>query len=189
MIGLFSDRQSELNADQIAMEEAIDVLNDTQPLRDFTLAGIEGGFSLLCRVGTVHCALPLEHVIETMRPVPLETLPGLPYFVGGIGIVRGVPLAVVIVNRLFAKAEGRPERLVIARVGERRVGFAVDTVIGVLALDGSMLQRLPRLLLEAPQDAVAAIGTLDGELLVVLQTARIVPPEVFSAVEAKAAES
>ena len=163
--------------------------NDLKSSREFAVAGLEARFSLLCRAGTMLCALPIQHVIETMRPLPLEVLPGLPDFIGGMAIVRGAPLPVLMVNRLFAKEEGRPERLVIIRIGERRVGLAVDTVIGVRALDGSKLNQLPPLLHEASHDAVAAIGTLDGELLVVLQTARIVPPEVFAAAEAEAAAS
>ena len=33
---------------------------------------------LTCRVGRKVCALPLEQVLETMRPLPVEALPGVP---------------------------------------------------------------------------------------------------------------
>ena len=146
-------------------------------------------FSLLCRAGGLLCALPLEHIIETMRPMPLDVLPGTPHFVAGMAIVRGEPLPVLLLSRLFGKEEKRAERLVIARAGTRRVALAVESVVGVRALEPELLQRLPPLLRDAPQDAVAEIGTLDGELMVVLQAARLVPAEVFAIVEAEAAAS
>ena len=35
-------------------------------------------FALLCRVRTRLCAFPVQHVIETMRPLPIEALGELP---------------------------------------------------------------------------------------------------------------
>lgn len=153
------------------------------------MSGEETRFFLLCRAGTVLCALPVACVIETMRPLSFDMLPGSPHFVVGMAIVRGAPLPVIVVSRLFDKEEKRPERLVIARVGSRCVGLAVDEVIGVRALAAETLQELPPLLRDASQEAVAGIGTLDGELLVVLKAARIVPAEVFAIAETEAAAS
>jgi purine-binding chemotaxis protein CheW len=124
-----------------------------------------------------------------MRLPLLDALPGAPHFVAGMAIVRGAPLPVIFTGRLFGDEETRPERLVVARVGQRRVGLAVDAVIGIRALSGDMLQRLPPLLHDALHHAVADIGTLDGELLVVLQAARVVPADVFAIVEAEAITS
>jgi purine-binding chemotaxis protein CheW len=178
-----------MNADQRAVQAAMRVPDDLQARRDFVVAGHDKRSSLICRTGMVLCALPVEHVIETMRLPPLDVLPGTPHFVAGMANVRGALLPVVSTSRLLGKDEKRPERLVVARVGQRRVGLAVDAVIGVRALSGDMLQRLPPLLRDALHDAVADIGTLDGELLVVLQAARVVPAEVFAMVEAEATAS
>ena len=153
------------------------------------VAEAKSGFSLLCRAGAVLCALPVAHVIETMRPLPIDALPGMPHFVAGVTIVRGTPLPVIVVNRLFGGEEKPPERLVVVRAGSRRVGFAVDAVVGVRELSGDMLQRLPPLLGDAAHGAVADIGTLDGELMVVLQAARVVPDEVFASIETESAAS
>jgi len=40
---------------------------------------------------------------------------------------------------------------------------------------------LPPLLAHAAEDAVAAVGALDGALLLVLRAGRLVPPEAWSA--------
>lgn len=153
------------------------------------VAQSETGYSLLCRAGSVLCAIPVEHVVEMMRPSGIDALAGMPHFVAGVTIVRGTPLPVIVVNRLFGGGEKPPERLVVVRAGSRRVGFAVDAVVGIRELSGDMLQRLPPLLGDAAQDAVANIGTLDGELMVVLQAARVVPGELFASIETESAAS
>ena len=43
-------------------------------------------------------ALPLEHVVETMRPLPVEPLGDAPRFILGLSIVRGEPIPVVDVG-------------------------------------------------------------------------------------------
>jgi hypothetical protein len=45
---------------------------------------------LLCRAGNLLCALPIEHVIEIMRPLPVEQIAGAPHYVRGLSIIRGV---------------------------------------------------------------------------------------------------
>ena len=44
--------------------------------------------SLICRVGDLLCAVPLALVGETMRPLPVEPLAGVPSYVRGVAIIR-----------------------------------------------------------------------------------------------------
>ena len=96
---------------------------------------------MLCRVAGLHFALGLEHVVETMRPQPLEPLGDLPPAAGGSATVRGQTVPVLILGRWFAKTESQPQRLVMARTGEVRVGLAVDAVIGVRSFDAGDFDR------------------------------------------------
>jgi purine-binding chemotaxis protein CheW len=138
--------------------------------------------ALLLRVGARTCALPLTHVGETMRPLPVEPIIGMPPFVRGLSVIRGHPTPVVdLGGRLGAGEGGVVTRFVTLRAGERQVALAVDAVLGVGSLDTSALEGMPPLLREASADTVAAIGTLDAGLLVVLRATRIVPAEVWEA--------
>lgn len=132
------------------------------------------GVQLFTRVGALGCAIPIEHVIETMRPLPIEPLGDATEPVRGVAIVRGAPVPVVDLAALLGQP-GRPSRLVIVRAGERRVGLLVDAVEAVRELDGAQLAALPPLLRDARHDRVARIGALDAELMVVLDVARLVP--------------
>jgi purine-binding chemotaxis protein CheW len=134
--------------------------------------------SLLCRIADRLCALPLEHVIETMRPLPIEPVEGAPDAVRGLSIVRGVPIPVVDASRFFGPQATAPGRFVTLRVGERVAALAVDAVIGVRGLAVPSLEKLPALLGAAAADSVAAIATLDAELLLVLDGARLIPDEL-----------
>jgi purine-binding chemotaxis protein CheW len=122
-------------------------------------------------------------LIELMRPLPMEAMPGAPSCVGGVSIVRGAPLPVVIVSRLFEGAEDQPERLVVVHTGSHRIGLAVDAVLGFRSLAEAKFAALPPLLSAASAAAVAAIGAVDGEFLRLLGTAGLIPDGIFAALE------
>jgi purine-binding chemotaxis protein CheW len=132
--------------------------------------------SLLCRARTILCALPLSHVVETMRPLPLQALGGMPPFVRGLSVIRGATVPVVDVGALLGlPTEGHATRFVSLRTGERRVALAVEEVVGVRALASVSVETLPPLLHRARPRVVALVGRLDASLLIVLQDARIIP--------------
>lgn len=148
------------------------------------------GLSLLCRVCTRLCALPLEHVVETMRPLPTEPLAGAPHFVRGLAIIRGVPTPVVDAAQLFSADEAQPLRFVTVRVGgDRRVAVAVDSVLGVRPILAGSLHELPPLLRDARAEVIAAIGALDTELLLVLSSSCLVPENLWTGLEAGGSSS
>jgi len=127
-------------------------------------------------VGALLCALPIEHVVETMRPLPIEALSGAPQFVRGLAIIRGEPIPVVDAGRLVGCDAGEPRRFVTLEIGPRHVSLAVDEVLGVRSI-AKDLRDLPPLLGAVHADVISAIGALDGELLVVLHSAQIIPQE------------
>jgi purine-binding chemotaxis protein CheW len=153
----------------------------TQSARESTVV-------LLCRVGSHLCALPVEHVIETMRALPVVRLAGIPDFILGLSLIRGSQVPVVDAGQLVGAAgHGQLARFVTIKINERCVALAVDSVVGVRILPSDALRLLDPLLGITGAGAVAAIGTLDAELLVVLQNARIVPRAAWQSIEAEKA--
>ncbi len=144
---------------------------------------------LLCRLPARLIGLPLEHVIETMRPLPLEVLPGAPHYVSGLSMIRGSPVPVVDAGRLLGEDQTRPGRFVTLRAGDRIVALAVDAVLGVTAIPTDSLRDLPPLLRDAGAETIDAIGTLDAQLLFILHTARLVPETPSGSVAAGQAAS
>jgi purine-binding chemotaxis protein CheW len=138
---------------------------------------------LLCRVGELVCALPLEDVEETMRPLAVEPLAGVPPFVRGLAVVRGSPIPVVDAAALLLDGDTSPAtRFVTIKVGARRVALAVGAVVGIVEIPLDATNALPPLLHDAGLDAIAAIGRLDADLLLVLQGTRLVSDDVLTLV-------
>jgi purine-binding chemotaxis protein CheW len=152
-------------------------VNETTPAKDRLVR------CLTCRVGALIVALPIEHVVETMRPLPAEPIAGMPSFVAGVTIVRGVATPVIDAARMTGAVSSVPVgRFVAVRVGERRAVVAVDAVLGIQSLPIDSFERLlPRA--DAGSEAIAGIGSLDSELLLVLRCAKIVPAAVWDAID------
>jgi purine-binding chemotaxis protein CheW len=115
-----------------------------------------------------------------MRPLPVTPLAGTPPPVAGAAVVRGAPVPVVDLAALVgADRVAPPARFVLLRLGARCAALAVDGVVGVARVDSAAAEPL---LSGAAAGAVASLGaTLDGELLVVLRAARIVPEGAWRA--------
>ena len=140
--------------------------------------------ALLCQVGSLICGLPLEHISETMRPLPLEPFAGMPAFVDGLSIIRGAPVPVVDLARLLGNdSNARRTRFVVVKVRERHVALSVERVIGVKSLAAIVSGALPPLLASARADFVSAVGSLDEHLLVVLESGLILPASTWTSLE------
>ena len=140
---------------------------------------------LLCRARGRLWALPAELVVETMRPLPVVPLPAAPPFVLGVARIRGAAVPVVDLGVLLAApGASRVTRFVTLRLAKRGVALAVEELVGVRRVDSASLGALPPLLQGASEQALAAVGTLDAELLLLLEAGRLVPDTLWAALEA-----
>jgi len=144
---------------------------------------------LLCRAGTILSALPIEHVIEIMRVLPLERLAGTPRCVIGVSVIRGAPVPVVDVGLIIGGAITPSTRLIAIRAATRTIALAVDEVIGITGIAADAFGQLPPLLRDAATDTIAAIGALDSELIIFLRAALLVPEDVLARLDADGAAS
>lgn len=129
---------------------------------------------LLCRVRSTLCALPIDQVIEIMRPLPVNPIARAPHGVLGMCVIRGEAVPVVDLARLLLGEVGEPTRFVSVRAGERRIALAVDGVPGTLELSAPQVAQVPALLARASA-AVEAITTLDKTLLLLFESSRVLP--------------
>ncbi|HYL62682.1 MAG TPA: chemotaxis protein CheW [Candidatus Methylomirabilis sp.] len=136
------------------------------------------------------CAVPLTHVIETMRPLPVELITGVPSFVQGISIIRGIPTPVIDLGTVVGTPSERVERFVTLRVRDKQVALSVKAVLGVCDLGRVVTMReLPPLLQRASKEVIETIGTLDEQMLLVLREGWELPDEVWHALTAQEAVS
>ena len=139
--------------------------------------------ALLCQVGALVCGLPLPYIIETLRPLALASFEGMPNFVMGLSIIRGAPVPVVHLGRLLENRGTTCGRWVLACAEGHHVALAVERVIGVRSLPAPTLGALPPLLGEASADIISRVGSLDTRLLVMLESARILPQSTWASLQ------
>ena len=141
----------------------------------------EAGVVQLCvvRIGAESYAVDLKRVDEIL-PVPVLTpLPRAPRFLEGVVNLRGEVLPVVDARKRLEvtssatqmlKPSGKPkrtERLVVCRIGNRRLGVLVDGVSSVQRVQRSSLRPAP--LANRPGSAPHVLGvTGEGEHLTLL---------------------
>lgn len=145
---------------------------------------IENDRFLLCRIGTRVGALALRDIQETLRPLPVEPLASAPPFVLGITILRGSATPVIDVERLLGSTTSTIGRFVSLKLGARNVVLAVAAVLDVRSLSLQTLSPVPKLLGEASATLVSALGSLDAELLMVLEASHVVPEAVWESINA-----
>jgi purine-binding chemotaxis protein CheW len=119
-----------------------------------------------------------------MRPLDVERIAGVPPFLRGLAVIRGSAVPVIDAGVLLGDERSRPTRFVTVKAGQRRIALAVDAVIGVKTIPPGALDDLPLLFQRSDTDAVAAVGTLDSELLLVLRSARLIPEGTWAAIDA-----
>jgi purine-binding chemotaxis protein CheW len=161
--------------------------------------------ALVVKAGTRGCAIPLQHVRETLRPLPIEPVAGVPLYLRGISLIRGHPVPVADLGALLGESDSgseiaiddddgndnlagdRAARLVLLQLGQRQVAVAVSAVIGVRRLDSADFGALPPLLADAGQRAIEAVGVQDAELLLVLRAARLLPDDLWALLDRRGA--
>jgi purine-binding chemotaxis protein CheW len=134
------------------------------------------------------CALPLEEVEETMRPLPVAPVSAAPVFVRGVSLVRGAPAPVVSLASLLGGAVtegegGAGRRFVSLRVPEGRMALDVDEVHGLRWMEESGLDSVPPLLRATASGHLQHLGSFDGRLLALLGTSRLLPEELWRRLE------
>jgi len=146
--------------------------------------GPEGDHCLLFRTGSRVGALALTNVQEVMRPLPVESIAGAPAFVMGVSILRGAAAPVIDAARLLDDTIGAtPNRFISLKIGSRSVCLAVDAVLDLRMLPTDHFHQVPPLLRDSSAALLSLIGTLDSELLMVLNSARMVPEEVWTSMQ------
>jgi len=136
---------------------------------------------LVFRVGNLTCAAAAEVVREILPRLDTTRIPGAPPVVAGLVNVRGT-LVTVVDGR---KALGQPEpaerteggTTVLLQIGggQQTIGFTVDEVVDMLAVNADALeprQALPGL----DPKLVRAVGRRREQLFIVLDTDALLGP-------------
>jgi len=122
-------------------------------------------------VGSEQYALAVEHVNEVVDLGELTPVPGAPDSVLGLRNVNGEIVPVFDLARVLGiERDGRrsdmdQRRVLIAECDGQRVAFAVDRVIDVAPINGTMQESESRHLLASTVIGETLVGVLDADAL------------------------
>jgi purine-binding chemotaxis protein CheW len=125
-----------------------------------------GGAQVRVQVGGEQYALPVEHVHEVVDLGEVTPVPGAPDSLLGLRNLSGeiVP-AFDLARILEIGRDGRARRLLVTECNEQRVAFAVDDVIDVGPLAGTMQESESQHLLASTVLDGVLVGVLDVDAL------------------------
>jgi purine-binding chemotaxis protein CheW len=123
---------------------------------------------------------------EIMRPLPIERLPGVPPYILGLALIRGVATPVLDLAGLFGQADSHIGRFITIKVAGRPLALAVAQVHGVVVVAREALATLPSLMRDMGSDLIDAISVRDAALLLVLDGARLLSDEALRQLEVAA---
>jgi purine-binding chemotaxis protein CheW len=126
------------------------------------------GVHVRVRVAGEHYALAVEQVLEVADLGEITPLPGSPPEIAGVFNLRGQVLPVVALAMTLGLAPAEPSRIVVAEIGERRAGLAVDEVLDVVAL--------PTASEPVTSPYLQGAALVDGELVGVLDVDAVLTP-------------
>jgi chemotaxis signal transduction protein len=126
------------------------------------------GVCVRIRVAREHYALPVEQVLEVAEPGDLAPVPGSPAQIIGVRNLCGQVVPVISLATLLGLPSEEPGRIVVAELGARRAGLAVESVLDVNQLPES----------SEPTDSpfLSGAALIDGTLVGLLDVDAILSP-------------
>lgn len=137
--------------------------------------------ALVFRAGPLYCALPLDEVVETMRPLQTRPLAGTPPYVRGLTILRGAPAPVIDVTRLITGTSGEIDRYIAVRAGRGPIACATGVVLGVRQIEVEPPEGPAAIFTGVSKALIAAVGSVGTDPLLLLRGIRTVPDDVWEA--------
>lgn len=141
---------------------------------------------LVLRAAGRICAIRLTDVVETLRPLRVESLPELPAYILGMSVLRGAAVPVVHLGLLFGVPDDTPpRRWVSLRLADRGLALAVDEVQGVRDLKAGHMESLPSMMQAVA--AIESVGVVDRQLVSLMTSGRLLTEDPWGQIEARQA--
>lgn len=123
------------------------------------------GVHVRVRIGREQYALPVERVLEVAELGALTPVPGSSPQIIGVCNLRGQVVPVMALASMLGLVAQDSDRIVVAELGERRAGLAVDAVLDVGELPEASEQVDSPYLTGAALVHGVLVGILDADAI------------------------
>jgi len=113
----------------------------------------------------------ISSVQEIIRAIDITPVPGAPSHVRGVINLRGKIIPVVDLRRRFSLPEldfSDDQRIVVAEIGQKRIGMLVDSVSQVIKVPLGVVEEMPEEANSVDENYIKGVGKLDSRLIIIL---------------------
>jgi purine-binding chemotaxis protein CheW len=120
-------------------------------------------------IGDETFGIDILRVLEILRVQKIFSLPGLPDFLTGVMSVRGSVIPVMDLRLRFGMAPaGKKERIVLVRYGDEKLGFLVDEIREILALENEEIRPAPSIFKGFKTEYLTGLGKKGDRIIILL---------------------
>jgi purine-binding chemotaxis protein CheW len=129
-------------------------------------------------LGTGRYCVPVDQVLQIVRPDGILKVPKAPQFVTGVITLRGDVIPVInLTSRLGLTADpavgSARARIIVVRVGVRSCGLGVDDVREIVDIDEAKIQRDPTEAFGVHADFIQGVAQQGQGLFLILDLPRV----------------
>jgi len=122
-------------------------------------------------------SIPILKVQEIIKIPAITKMPGVPYYVEGVTNLRGKVIPVVNLKRILGiSGEESGNKVIVISSGKITFGAMVDDITGVINIDESAIEPSDEFMKQG-ENYIEGVARIDGRLIVLLDTKKLIPME------------
>jgi len=122
-------------------------------------------------------SIPILKVQEIIKIPAITKMPGVPYYVEGVTNLRGIVIPIVNLKRILGiSGDESGNKVIVISSGKIIFGAMVDDITGVINIDESAIEPSDEFMKQG-ENHIEGVARIDGRLIVLLDTKKLIPME------------
>lgn len=146
-------------------------MNTTATVKDTDIRGL-----VTFKIGEEEFGVDILSVETIIRMMEITKIPRAPEFVEGVINLRGMIIPIIDFRKKFKmnpRDEGKDTRIIVTNVGNKQMGFIVDSVSEVIRLPVTAIDPPPSIVSGIEAEYIDGVGKLDDRLLILINIQKL----------------
>jgi purine-binding chemotaxis protein CheW len=135
---------------------------------------------VIFELGNENFGIDIASVEGIVKLQEITKIPKAPAYMEGITNHRGSVLPVIDLHKRFsmgAQEQTNETRIVVANVGNLKVGMIVSAVSEVLTIDDNVIEPPPPMISNVNSEFIVGVAKIDKRLVILLDLAKVLTTE------------
>jgi len=131
---------------------------------------------VIFELGSEHFGVEIAAVESIIKMQAVTAVPKAPAFVEGVTNLRGTVLPIIDLRKRFGLPETaatKDSRIVVAAMGETKVGMIVDAVSEVFNVPEEAIEPTPPIVTTVDSAFITGIAKIDNRLVILLDLGKV----------------